>query len=95
MPGSGGYGLVFAVGQPVTRADQGTQAGVEVKAPGIRADVKALARRDQPGVGEADLGLAVPRSDLEADLGVFPLGLVPGEIEVVVQDAPGDSFGGD
>ncbi len=64
------------VGQPPTRADQGAQAGVQVEAPGIRADVKALVLGDQPDVGEADLGLAVPRGDLEADLGVFPLGLV-------------------
>src|SRR5712691_4203456 len=87
--------LAFCGWAAPARADQGAQAGVQVEVPGIRADVEALVLGDQPDVGEADLGLAVPRGDLEADLGVFPLGLAAGEVEVVVQDAPGDSFGGD
>ena len=80
--------MVFAVGQPVTRADQGAQAGVQVEVPGIGADVEALVLGDQTDVDEADLGLAVPCGDLEADLGVFPLALVVGE-----EDGKGDVVG--
>src|SRR6185437_7224211 len=80
--------------QPVTRADQGPQAGAQVEVPGVRADLEALVLGGQPDVGEADLGLAAPRGDLEVDVGVFPLGRVVREVEVVVQDMPGDSFAG-
>src|SRR5581483_832164 len=88
--------LVGAViGQPPARPDQGAQAGVQVELPGIRADLEALGLGVQSDVGEADFGRTVPRGDLEMDLGVRPLGLVPGEVEVAVQDTPGDSLPGD
>src|SRR5262249_13186267 len=95
LPGLGGYGLLVTVGQPATCAYEGAQAGVQVKTPGIRADVKALELRHEADVGEADFGPAVFRGYLKVNVGVIPLGFVLREIEIVVQDGPGDSPAGD
>ena len=63
-------------GSPVARGGEAPQALADVEAPRVAADVEALVGRHQAVVGEAELGPAVRRGQLEPDLGAQPLALV-------------------
>ena len=87
-----------AVGVELGTADAGLderqQALRDVHAPGVAAELEALVGGRQPDVGEADLGPAVDRRDVEWDLGARPLGLVVDEVSSSCCDPPHDALAG-
>ena len=80
--------LLHRVWLTLARGNELAQAAGDVLTPGVRADIKALIGRHEPGVSESDLGLVAILRDIEDDVGTVPLSLVLDEVEVVVQDVP-------
>src|ERR1035438_3187589 len=81
---------LFGVGPALAGRNQTAQTAVHIGAPCVGAYIETLIRGNEALVGETDFRLVAVGGDFKHNFRVRPLGPVLSEIEVVIQNKPGD-----